>query len=174
MGLHASSLFRKAFVSDGAGRAPDPSKARPAGAPEGCANRHRGEVTHAGSGTGQPSREMTHAGLGHTPNTGRTKTLVGSSGSCRGATPCRSIALLAIGYRLLAAGFWLLAYALSCRLAVLPSCRLAVLLAPSVDNRGEKWGQVAHAVHKWHTAPAPKHESRLRTCPDSGSGSDSA
>lgn len=25
----------------------------------------------------------------------------------------------------------------------------------SVDNRGEKWGQVARAVDKWHNVPIP-------------------
>jgi hypothetical protein len=28
-------------------------------------------------------------------------------------------------------------------------------ITPAVDNRGEKWGQVARAVDKWHNVRAP-------------------
>ena len=36
------------------------------------------------------------------------------------------------------------------------------LLDSSVDNRGEKWGQVARAVDKWHNVRAPNIRPRGR------------
>ena len=34
--------------------------------------------------------------------------------------------------------------------------RLVLPITPVVDNRGEKWGQVARAVDKWHNVRVPE------------------